>query len=613
MRKITLLVLMLALGFASFAQKANQKSLINPDVKERIVFKNHSTLPVQRAVGDSIWGNDFSNTADWTMYHTGGTSPNSGGQPGDWEILTTQDPNAGYGTGTIQNSTWQNGFAIYDADKYGDDTNGEDAYIEFVGTINCSTYSNIAVTGAQYGRKWQTTKMFVEVSTDGTNWTSYEINTNWTTSVVYDNPINVNISSTAANQPTVHIRFHYHGGWDYCWNIDDIKLIEGADYDLVGQVWIPQFYGAGWYSQMPKSNHTPLTLFSVPIFNNGAQQVTGLNMTVTIDDGGTQVYNQNTTTTISGNTSLASAGLDTLYDDIAFNPDTTATHTYTVNMSVDIAETDENLANNSLADPYSFEITDLQIARATTIDRWLSTAYYTGTVSGDIFGTIVYLPNPDTVASMDVFLRANAAALAGGASVTATLYANDPATGNWVEVISSDPYDITAADTASAGHFVNLPYLQDGFSEIISGGGWYLIGLVSNYDPASQVVAFGADHSFPHDYQNSVNLTINGVWYYTSSGVPAFTLNFDHVIGVNSQEIQAGVSIYPNPASTEIHVDHADGATIEVYNLMGQNIMTVENANKFNTVNVEALAAGTYVVKVVNNNEVKTQKINIVK
>ncbi len=77
--------------------------------------------------------------------------------------------------------------------------------------------------------------------------------------------------------------------------------------------------------------------------------------------------------------------------------------------------------------------------------------------------------------------------------------------------------------------------------------------------------------------------------------------------------VKHDVAIYPNPASTEIHVDHAEGATIEVYNIMGQNVMTVNDANAFNTLNVESLSAGTYIVKVINNNQVNTTKINIVK
>ncbi len=105
-------------------------------------------------------------------------------------------------------------------------------------------------------------------------------------------------------------------------------------------------------------------------------------------------------------------------------------------------------------------------------------------------------------------------------------------------------------------------------------------------------------------------------WGSSNAGVPDIILNFktNCPVGINNPTSKYNrINVYPNPASTEIHVDNAEGATISVYNLMGQSVMTVENANKFNTVNVESLAAGTYVVKVVNNNTVKTQKINIVK
>ncbi|MCD6366248.1 MAG: hypothetical protein J7L46_01770, partial [Bacteroidales bacterium] len=543
MRKFTLLALMLAIGFASFAQRATQKSLMNANVRQKTAFKTQKQNQVLRNVGDTIWYNDLGTPAEWSIYNLNSTTY-------DW-VIGTAMPSGTYSTGqTISSTTVANGFAMFDSDNYGDVA--MDACIEFTGTIDCSTFGNVAVTAQQSYRFYSAgSQCFVEISTDGTTWTSYPINTAVAGGATEENPFSVNVSATAANQATVHVRIRWSGQYEYAWMFDDIAVVEGADYELVGQAWIPQFYGAGWYSKMPKSNHTPLTYFSVPISNNGGIQLTGLNMTVVIDDGGTEVYNQNTTTTVSGNTFIDPAGLDTLYDDVAFDPDTLAYHMYTVNMAVDETETDENPANNVLANPYSFEITDLQIARATTINRWLGIAGYTGSVTGDVFGTIVYLPNPDTVASMDLFLRADAAALAGGASVTATLYVDDA---GWVEVIASDPYDITVADTASAGHFVTLNYAIDGFSEIISGG-WYLIGLVSNFDPASEVVEFGADHVFPHDYQNSVNLSINGSWYYTSSGVPAFTLNMLHVVGVNTQEAQAGVSVYPNPASTEIHVD----------------------------------------------------------
>lgn len=609
MRKFTLLTMMLVMGFAGLAQKTTQVPLLNTDVKHKVFNMKQHQSNTFRNVGDTIWYNDLSNASEWSIYNLNGTTY-------DW-VIGTSFPSGPYSSGqTISSTTVSNGFAMFDSDNYGDVTH--DACIEYSYTIDCSSLSNVAVVAQQSYRYYSSvSECYVEVSVDGVNWDSYPINTAVASGTTEEEPFKVNISATAANQATVHIRIRWAGNWEYAWMFDDIAVVEGANYDLVGQAWIPTFYGAGWYSVMPKSNHTPLTLFQVPVFNNGAQDLTGLNMTVTIDDEtATQVYNETTITTISGSQDLVSSGLDTLYNDVPFDPDTTAVHTYIVNMSIAMIESDESPADNELVTPYLFQITDSTIGRANAIDRWLSTAYYSGTISGDVFGTIVYLPNPDTVSSMDLFLKADAAALANGASVTATLYSVDPGTGAWVEVISSDPYDITAADTASAGHWVNIPYVTDGFSEIISGGGWYLIGLVANYDPASSVVAFGAEQLFPHDFQNSVNLLVGGsTWYYTTSGVPAFYLNMKHAPVATSANTynQAQVSIYPNPANTEIHIDNASGATIYVYNLTGQNVVTLENANKFNTVNVSDLPAGSYIVKVVNNNDVKTQKINIVK
>ena len=617
MRKFTLLALMLVFGISGFAQRTIQKSLINPSVKERYAVKAHTLMvPYQRAAGDTIWYDDFSDTTKWTMYHTGGSSPDSGNPPGDWEIQDTQNSSAGYNTGTITNSTWENGFAIYDADKYGDDTHGEDAYIEYTDTIDCSAYTNVAVLGAQYGRKWSTTKMYVEISTDGTTWDSIEINTNWVKSVKNDNPININISAYAAGKSSVHIRFHYHGGWDYDWCIDDIAIIEGYDYDLVATNWIPNFqdrdnYVTGWFSEMPKHQTSPLALLQVPLYNNGVNELTGLNMQVTINNGTSDVYNQNTTTTASGDTSIASSAVDTLYDDVAFLADSTQFPlTYTINMSVGMNEADQDSSSNVLHTPYQFKVTDSTLRRATAHSTYIGTYRFSGTKSGDVIGTEFYVKNTDTVSSASMFFTPNTT-FGNGESVILTLYEPD-GNGGWNPIISSDPYDLSADDTL--GNMVTIPFKVDGFSEIIQPG-YYMAGLESYLDPSTQVIGVYGDNIFPHNYAVSSAISVDGAWYYTSAAVPDIILNFNgNSVGIHNPSSEYDkVSVYPNPANTEIHVDNAEGATISVYNLMGQSVMTVTDANKFNTLNTADLAAGTYIVKVINDNNVKTQKINIVK
>lgn len=70
------------------------------------------------------------------------------------------------------------------------------------------------------------------------------------------------------------------------------------------------------------------------------------------------------------------------------------------------------------------------------------------------------------------------------------------------------------------------------------------------------------------------------------------------------------VFVYPNPVSTTLTVANDNALSIEIFNLNGQKVAEFNNTN---TANVANLAQGTYMVKVVTNNNVTTQKINIVR
>ena len=73
------------------------------------------------------------------------------------------------------------------------------------------------------------------------------------------------------------------------------------------------------------------------------------------------------------------------------------------------------------------------------------------------------------------------------------------------------------------------------------------------------------------------------------------------------------LTVSPNPASTILTVVNAAGAQISVYNIAGQEVMSVENAEANETLNVSNLNAGLYIVRVVNGNEVSTAKVSIVR
>jgi len=79
---------------------------------------------------------------------------------------------------------------------------------------------------------------------------------------------------------------------------------------------------------------------------------------------------------------------------------------------------------------------------------------------------------------------------------------------------------------------------------------------------------------------------------------------------IDVTNINSSVFVYPNPASTTLKVANEKAMRIEIYNLKGQLIGEYTNTSE---VNISHLAQGTYMVKVVTNKEVVTQKINVVR
>ncbi|NSW45876.1 MAG: T9SS type A sorting domain-containing protein [Bacteroidales bacterium] len=78
---------------------------------------------------------------------------------------------------------------------------------------------------------------------------------------------------------------------------------------------------------------------------------------------------------------------------------------------------------------------------------------------------------------------------------------------------------------------------------------------------------------------------------------------------VNTNNL-SNVFVYPNPVVNTLTVANDNALSIEIFNLNGQKVAEFNNTN---TANVANLAQGTYMVKVVTNNNVTTQKINIVR
>ncbi len=394
--------------------------------------------------------------------------------------------------------------------------------------------------------------------------------------------------------------------------LDNVGMMEEWADNLVMENSNIDFQTSGWYSKIPVYQPIGLVSDSITVYNKGLNTQTNVHFDVSIDHGGTNDFSQSMTTSGSGLTDFATHVRDGYLMNVGFAPDSTNFFTYTLTNTIGQDQTDQDLSDNSGS--WDFMMTCYEFSRYNNRTRTLSVADYNGGGNNDELGVIFYIPNPDTVASMTFYCSTSTTV---GTSCKAIFYSQDPTTGDWTSVIESDIHDFTSADL---GQRITLPFLTDGFTEIIHGGGFYLADLQFYFDPDTEDIRIGADDELPISetgYQNTVNLHLTGSWYYITSGVPTYTLNFiDHhcfAANTENQDVQMNTQIYPNPANTQLHVDNVEGATISIYNLVGEKVSELTNANKFNTLNTVDLAAGTYIVKVVNDNQVTTKTISIVR
>ena len=98
----------------------------------------------------------------------------------------------------------------------------------------------------------------------------------------------------------------------------------------------------------------------------------------------------------------------------------------------------------------------------------------------------------------------------------------------------------------------------------------------------------------------------------------AFFMSVDSALGdtidVNVVEANDIVSnIYPNPSKDQLFVElkNEGKASIQLFNILGQEVKNISTLDNKTQVNVSDLKAGIYIVRVKQNNKVFTSKITI--
>ncbi len=139
---------------------------------------------------------------------------------------------------------------------------------------------------------------------------------------------------------------------------------------------------------------------------------------------------------------------------------------------------------------------------------------------------------------------------------------------------------------------------------------WYANG-------SHNVVSTGGDESFNSGATTS-NPGVNFSFEFLNIGSTTYvcqphagnmfgtiTVVAEGVLSVQTFEaLLLQTNVYPNPASTELHVDFPDSideATIEVYDILGKRILIKTANNLSNTLNIRNWNNGVYLLKISTN------------
>ncbi|MBI2258666.1 MAG: T9SS type A sorting domain-containing protein [Flavobacteriia bacterium] len=291
-----------------------------------------------------VFTNDFSNPADWTIGNNAGNTDN-------W-VIGTAVPSGTYPIPGITSTTVANGFALFDSDLLC--SLNQSAWITNANPIDLSATPNVILNFESMYRKW-TGQIFVQISTDNTNWTDFEQNATYADNDMSDNPqiISIDISAAIASNPaSTYIRFLYLSdasnggdGCDYAWMVDDISLVTVPSIDAS----LSSMVNINEYSIFPIPQGDRVLNLESEVTNNGVSTITNYSVTTNIylDPDFTtpiQTYNQNGSNLASGSSASVNFGTYTV----------SAAGTYWVESLVTTAG-DANSTNDTL---YSYIVMD---------------------------------------------------------------------------------------------------------------------------------------------------------------------------------------------------------------------------------------------------------------
>ncbi len=541
---------------------------------------------------------DFSNPAAWTLTHGTGTTD-------DW-VIGPNPPSGVNFIDPIMSSSSINGWALFDSDALC--SHNQDASLTTATPINCTGHSNIRLTFQEYFRHFLDST-FVLVSNNGNTWTKFIVNAGLDPNQFNRahrsmNPceVAVDISSVAANQDSVYIRFQFYSpntlganaGCCYSWQIDDVTLSDIADIDA--RPYTPVL--SGDYTEIPVLDEQAFQLRG-KIVNYGTQPITGARIYFTIiDQFNNQIYSD--TSVASGtiqpdDTSgflAAASGHYTLPD----------TGVYAIDHSIILQGDTETW--NDIARGFVYYNDSTYARDFAAIDGDLQNSLGFGNGGSGLMGQKFHVYHNSSLTSGSFYLTSPTVGATvqlklyniGGTvpvnmmahSAVYTITANDSINNNIITLPFTAPLHVPPGDYFLAvhqldGNFLNLATTDQIYNPLTA---FYKATSSTQWNPLESL---GFKYSFLLRLNNPSDSTLD----------------------VNEIDDEASLNVFPNPAKGFINIvimgPEEKDIMIKVVNSLGQ-VMKSEFYKKLSAVKLDLsdLAKGNYTVNIVT----KEREIN---
>ncbi len=479
---------------------------------------------------------------------------------------------------------------------------------------------------------------FVDISIDGgTTWTEIEVNADVEHAEYGDLEYTLPLGM-AANESNVSIRFRWWmDRWSaqqndffpagFGWQLDDIMIVDNPefsveivdyrmsffdyeDYTLPGQA--DYYHLTGHYGMVPAEifeSPYGLCFFNVVVENKGTATINPVVNIQIFDPNDDIIYDE----TIIG-PALATAELDTIdfvEDYFQMASVIEGLHYVIYTVTIDGEDEVELFYNEGLA---TFWVTDGVYSFATeNVTGSIGPSMWVGGgQDGDQIGVNFYYFHDADIESASVYIHQH----------------SDPTTMYILHLLEYDGDEWTAfastplqfVEEEDIGEWVTVEFPGGGQIDLF-GEEYAIIKLAMEfyYQPDLDL-RIGQDNtnkqSFWAAQWNFTEGSNAGQWFsisnWTGRGLSLRVNERDPFTVDVKPEIVNNISVYPNPTTGILNIDNVKGANVEIFNIMGQAVESIYNANEFNTVDISNYANGTYIVRVIDGNNVNTFKINLV-